>query len=323
MDKNGACDSAHSLEIWGMYSIIGGDDKTYGPVSADEVRRWIREGRADERTKVKQEGTGDWKELGSIEDFYPSASLTPPKINALPSSRNLCVTGELRIRDCLAIGWHAYLRDPWRTTGIVALVFIAQFVMNSIPVLGALLAFLLNGPILGGLYFFCQQVIRGKGQGISDVTTTVKERFLPCFLATTVSSLLAFGPFLLGIIPAMGLFAGSGIAMEKLAEHPNLLLGMGLPIFAGFLGMMYFLISWSFAVPIAGCSTTDFWEAMKLSWRGVQQNFLKYFALLLILAFLNLLGALCLIVGLFVTVPLTLIVTMAAYEQIFRATDSR
>jgi uncharacterized membrane protein len=87
--------------------------------------------------------------------------------------------------------------------------------------------------------------------------------------------------------------------------------------------MMYFLISWSFAVPIAGCTTTDFWEAMKLSWRGVQQNFLKYLGLLLILAFLNLLGALCLIIGLFVTVPLTLIVTMAAYEQIFRATDSR
>ena len=210
-----------------MYSIIGGDDKTYGPVSADEVRRWIREGRADERTKVKQEGTGDWRELGSIEDFYPSASLNSPKISVLPSSRNLSVAGELRIRACFQEGWRAYLRDPWRTTGIVALVFIAQFVMNSIPVLGALLAFLLNGPILGGLYFFCQQVIRGKGQGISDVTTTVKERFLPCFLATTVSSLLAFGPFLLGIIPAMGLFAGSGIAMEKLAEHPNLLLGDG------------------------------------------------------------------------------------------------
>ena len=36
-----------------MYSIIGGDSKTYGPVTADEVHRWIREGRADERTKVK------------------------------------------------------------------------------------------------------------------------------------------------------------------------------------------------------------------------------------------------------------------------------
>ena len=52
-----------------MYSIIGGDTKTYGPVSADEVYRWIREGRADERTKIKPEGKSDWVELGTFPEF--------------------------------------------------------------------------------------------------------------------------------------------------------------------------------------------------------------------------------------------------------------
>ena len=52
-----------------MYSIVGGDSKTYGPVSSDEVLRWIREGRADQKTKVKRDGSADWQELGSIPEF--------------------------------------------------------------------------------------------------------------------------------------------------------------------------------------------------------------------------------------------------------------
>ncbi|NDE85572.1 MAG: hypothetical protein EB056_06070 [Verrucomicrobia bacterium] len=61
----------------------------------------------------------------------------------------------------------------------------------------------------------------------------------------------------------------------------------------------------------------DFWESIKTSWRGVAPNFWSYLALLLLLGVLNLVGVLCLIIGLFVTIPLTLLATMVAYEQIF------
>ena len=113
--------------------------------------------------------------------------------------------------------------------------------------------------------------------------------------------------------------------MEKIIEHPKLLLGMGLPVLGGSLAMIYLLICWSFAVPIAACSSTDFWEALKLSWRGVRQNMGSYLGLLLVLGLINFLGLLCLVIGLFVTVPVTFLATMSAYEQIFqgRATDSR
>jgi uncharacterized membrane protein len=87
--------------------------------------------------------------------------------------------------------------------------------------------------------------------------------------------------------------------------------------------MFYLLICWSFAVPIAACTNTDFWEALKLSWRGVRKNFWAYFGLLLALGLINLIGILCLVVGLFVTIPFTFLATMVAYEQIFRTTDPR
>ncbi len=306
-----------------MYSIIGGDSKTYGPVTADEVHRWIREGRADERTKVKEEGSTEWRELGTISAFFPALANVPPKISGRAGLNTVATEGSVHIGDCLRQGWQVYRQDPWRITGIIVIVFVAQFLLNSIPIAGALFAFLLNGPILGGVYFFCMQAIHGQTHGLQDVTSTIKERFLPCFLATTVSSLLAFAPLLVALIPAAGLFAASGVVMEELVKHPNLILGIGLPLLAGALAMFYLLICWSFAVPIAACTNTDFWEALKLSWRGVRKNFWAYFGLLLALGLINLIGILCLVVGLFVTIPFTFLVTMVAYEQIFRTTHSR
>jgi hypothetical protein len=306
-----------------MYSIIGGDSKTYGPVTADEVHRWIREGRADERTKVKEEGSTEWRELGTISAFFPALANVPPKISGRAGLNTVASEGSVHIGDCLRQGWQVYRQDPWRITGIIVIVFVAQFLLNSIPIAGALFAFLLNGPILGGVYFFCMQAIHGQTHGLQDVTSTIRERFLPCFLATTVSSLLAFAPLLVALIPAAGLFAASGVVMEELVKHPNLILGIGLPLLAGALAMFYLLICWSFAVPIAACTNTDFWEALKLSWRGVRKNLWAYFGLLLALGLINLIGILCLVVGLFVTIPFTFLATMVAYEQIFRTTHSR
>jgi len=138
-----------------MYSIIGGDSKTYGPVTADEVRRWIREGRADERTKIKEEGKGEWGELGSFQEFYPSQPTVPPKISERRPVGILTGFGGIHVGDCLRRSWHVYRQEPWKITGVIGIVFFGQFLLNSIPLAGALLAFLLNGPILGGVYYFC------------------------------------------------------------------------------------------------------------------------------------------------------------------------
>ena len=309
-----------------MYSIIGGDGKTYGPVAPSESERWMREGRADARTKVKREGESDWKELGTLEDFFPQTATVPPTLGRALGPRHFAVQSGLPIGTCIGKAWHTYRQDPWRITGVVVLTFLAQFLMNNIPLAGLLLAFLLNGPILGGLYFFSRQSLHGNAAGAGDVTGTIRERFMPCFLATTVSNLLAFGPFLLGVIPAVALAAGAeGMDWTKLAERPGLAAALALPLMGGFLAMLYLLILWSMAVPLAACSSMDFWEALKTSWHGVRTNLWRYFGLLLLLAFLNLLGILCLVVGLFVTIPLTLLATMAAYDHIFRpgTTDSR
>jgi uncharacterized RDD family membrane protein YckC len=47
-----------------MFSILGGDGKEYGPVSVDQVKRWLAEGRANLDTQVRRVGEEPWRRLG-------------------------------------------------------------------------------------------------------------------------------------------------------------------------------------------------------------------------------------------------------------------
>lgn len=61
-----------------MFIIIGGDGKEYGPVAADQVRAWIKAGRANLETKAKVIGSEEWRQLGDFAEF--SAPVAPPPI---------------------------------------------------------------------------------------------------------------------------------------------------------------------------------------------------------------------------------------------------
>ena|SRR5438093_207040 len=71
-----------SSEPRSMYKIIGADQKEYGPVTVDELRKWITEGRANGQTLACIEG-GAWKPLSTFPEAAEalraaSASGTPP-----------------------------------------------------------------------------------------------------------------------------------------------------------------------------------------------------------------------------------------------------
>lgn len=57
-----------------MYKILGADQKEYGPVTADQLRQWITEGRANSQTMVQGPDSTEWKPLGSFPEF---ASIVP------------------------------------------------------------------------------------------------------------------------------------------------------------------------------------------------------------------------------------------------------
>jgi prepilin-type processing-associated H-X9-DG protein len=70
------------------YFIIGDDRKEYGPVSAEDLRKWIAENRAGAQTKVRAEGTTEWVPLSQISELGSLLKKTTPPplpIGALPA----------------------------------------------------------------------------------------------------------------------------------------------------------------------------------------------------------------------------------------------
>jgi uncharacterized protein len=61
-----------------MYKIIGKDGQQYGPASADEMRRWLKENRVNAQTLIQAEGSPDWKPLSTFAEFAADLSTPPP-----------------------------------------------------------------------------------------------------------------------------------------------------------------------------------------------------------------------------------------------------
>jgi hypothetical protein len=57
-----------------MYYIIGGDQQEYGPLSADQIRQWIAEGRLNAQTQVRLADSTQWQPLTAFPELAgPSA----------------------------------------------------------------------------------------------------------------------------------------------------------------------------------------------------------------------------------------------------------
>jgi TM2 domain-containing membrane protein YozV len=65
-----------------MYRIIGTDGQQYGPVNAEQLRRWLAENRVNAQTLAQPDGAQEWKALGAFAEF--AADFTPPPPPASP-----------------------------------------------------------------------------------------------------------------------------------------------------------------------------------------------------------------------------------------------
>jgi hypothetical protein len=64
-----------------MFKIIGGDGNEYGPVPAEQLQQWIREGRANAQTKVRRDDSAYWKTVADFPELNPAP---PPAVSPPP-----------------------------------------------------------------------------------------------------------------------------------------------------------------------------------------------------------------------------------------------
>ncbi|REG78479.1 hypothetical protein [Algoriphagus antarcticus] len=79
---------------------------------------------------------------------------------------------------------------------------------------------------------------------------------------------------------------------------------------------IYLLIGYMFCLLFVIFGGFDFWTSMELSRRLVHTNWLKFFLFGLALLALNIVGFLCLVVGLFITVPMTYLSVYILFEEL-------
>lgn len=237
-----------------MYTVLGGDRKEYGPVSLEEVQRWLAEGRLNGQSLIKAEGTADWRPLLTFPELAqttsPAAS-TPPVIAAgrtQPSdylaSQILSNEPELQVGRCLTRS-AALLRDNFGLlAGATALVWLISL-SGFIPLIG-LLYLIFSGVLNGGLYLVFLKRIRGERASVSDALSGFNNNFGQLALAGFISLVLAELGFLFCVVPGV-----------------------------------YLMVAWIFCVPLVADKRIEFWSAMELSRKVVTRVWFPLFGLLL------------------------------------------
>ena len=66
-----------------MYKIIGADKQEYGPITLEELRRWMNEGRVNGLTLISVDG-GPFQPLAGIAELAGLLPLSPPPMPANP-----------------------------------------------------------------------------------------------------------------------------------------------------------------------------------------------------------------------------------------------
>lgn len=83
-----------------MFNIIGADGKQYGPVTAEQIRQWVGEGRANGASRIQPVDGTEWTTLAMTPEF---ASLfnppgtppltTPPRADTAARASNKLAAG--------------------------------------------------------------------------------------------------------------------------------------------------------------------------------------------------------------------------------------
>ncbi len=220
----------------------------------------------------------------------------PPAVDATALAQEILARDyPLDIGHCLRRGWALVRGNFWPIVGISALIWVLLALAQSAGVVitsnhdrtnggGSILGLLVSGPLMGGLYFYFLQRMRGQPVTVETAFAGFSNRFLHLFLGSFVSLLLTVLGFFCLILPGI-----------------------------------YLWIAWTFTLPLIMDKRLDFWSAMELSRKMVNRHWWKFFGFVLILGLLHVAGFLVFCLGFFIAAPIAMASLMYAYEDIFGA----
>jgi hypothetical protein len=299
-----------------MYTIIGGDGKEYGPVSDEELRKWIAEGRLNAQSLAKAESDAEFRPLATFPEFAdvflpPSAAPgTPPVFSNASLAEG---DYELDIGNCLSRGWELVKANFWPTVGITALVMIIIGVINQLVGLvmrPAMNSMIVQHQVTAGAIF----VVVLASVASAPIYTIFTAGLMKYFLKLIRGEEAQIGDAFSGFGPSIG-----QLVLLSLVQMVLVLLGCVLCLIPG----IYLSVAWYFAMPLIIDRRMNFWDAMELSRKMITKHWFIVFAFLVVYGLLVIAGVIACCVGIFVTMPIGFAALMYAYETIFSRPQSR
>jgi hypothetical protein len=289
------------------YSIIGGDQKEYGSVTGDDLRRWIAEGRLNAQTLTKAESDAEFRPLSTFPEFADAfaPSVAAPAL-ATPSSLEE-QDYELDIGRCISRSWELVKNNFWPVVGVSTLILI--LIVGFGQIIGLFTRPVINAMItqhqfsVGGISFVVLLNILA-----TPVNIVLTAGLLKYFLMLIRGEPATVGDAFSGFGPMIGQLLLLGLVMNLL-----ILIGLVLCVIPG----IFLQVAWLFSVPLVIDRQMNFWNAMELSRKMVCKHWFMVFAFLIVYGLVVMAGIIACCIGILVTVPIGLGAWMYAYETIF------
>jgi hypothetical protein len=319
------------------YTIIGGDQKQYGSVTADNIRQWITEGRLGAQSLAQAQGDAEWKPLSAFPEFAAAlaVSFTPLPSVATPVDW-LERDYELDIGGCISRGWELVKNNFGLLFVGVLIYFLIEGAiggLGSIPHIGPLFSIanlFIAGPLMGGVFYIFIQAIRGQPTNVGDVFAGFRRAFIQLFLGTLVPGLLiglCMIPFVIVLcvkcFPAITHIQHAGSNNAEVLAAIKSTWSISLPVLLiCMIPVIYLAVSWKFTLPLIIDRQMDFWSAMGASRKMVSKHWWQVFGLVILISLVNVAGLLLCCVGILITIPIGFGALMYAYETIFSQSQS-
>ena len=190
---------------------------------------------------------------------------------------------EFKLEQYIATGFAIFKREYGLFIGFSIVGVLISMAAAFIPVVGSIAQIVLTGVLNLGYFYVARKIKLGKKPTFEDF----------------------FKPF-----NSIGKIAGVALLTSLVT-----IIGFICLIIPG----IYFTVAWSLAIPIIYFySGIGVWDSMEASRRIVSKHWLSFFLLVICLLFINIAGALCLVVGLLVTIPVSHLIMYAAFDDIMK-----
>jgi hypothetical protein len=202
--------------------------------------------------------------------------------NKTPRIEELTRTGyEVEISACISEAFEIFKKYPGGFIGFVLLSFGISAVLGMIPVVGSIVSLVISPAINIGAVIVAKKIRYGEAYEFNDFFKGF-QKFGELFLGSLLMYVMIIIGFIFLVLPGI------------------------------YLAVAYCFVQMLIWFTFDG----QYWSTLERSRRLISREWFSFFAFFIVILLLNLAGALCLLVGLLVTVPVSVIALFVCFDKL-------